>query len=158
MLFGRKKEKEGTNPYYNSPAAGPAPRPQPAPQAPSQNQPAQAVQDNTPAPFPTPILPIPEPLSPAAPVLRPMWESRPSGSTIGNVTSTTAFIKLSDYKQILEDIKALEKQVDSSKDELNKLGSILEQEKATLSNYAQLVNNLEKVINDTHASLSNIQT
>ena len=149
MIFGKKKEE--VNPYYNSTEnaqgnQGAAPAQNPAPQADNSSQ----------APFPTPILPVPEPLSPATPSIKPEWESKPV-PPVGGVASTTAFIRLSDYKQILEDIKALEKQISGSKEELGKLGSILDQERTTLSNYVQLVNDLEKVINDIHASLSNIQ-
>lgn len=138
MLFGKKKE-ESVNPFYSNV--------QPQAEAPAANT----------APFPTPTLPTPEPLAPPDVSLKPMVSQEQPKATTVPVGKSIAFIKLSDYKQVLDDIKMLQTQIARSKDDLERLAKLIQDEEATTRNYIALADGLNKIISDLYTSLSNVQ-
>ncbi|MDP8012498.1 MAG: hypothetical protein RAK22_00135 [Nanoarchaeota archaeon] len=137
MLFGKKKE-ENVNPFY------------------SNQQPAQDNQAATP-PFPTPTLPMPEPLAPPDVSLKPAVSQPQKQDVSVPLGKSVAFIRLSDYKQVLDDIKTLQTQIARSKDDLERLAKLIQDEQEATKNYIALADGLNKIVSDLYNSLSNVQ-
>ena len=150
MLFGKKKATPA-NPYYPSGAKATAPA------ASAQQQPVQNVE--TPQ-FPVPLLPTPEPIS--IPNIRS--ESLRNGGIsaldmirMGGETKSFAFVKLSDFKRILDDIKALESKINESQEDLDEFSKVLKQQEEYLARYSTVIRDLRRTIDEIAASLSHVE-
>ena len=165
MLFGKKKETP-KNPYYNGAAkqAGAAPVvnaqiPPPATIAKEMNQ-QQGTSENT-GKFSVPLLPTPEPIT------LPNVEQMPlkiGGSLnaldimkLGSETKAFAFVKLSDFKRILDDIRSLESKLNASQDELDDFTKLLKEQEDYLNRYGIVLKELRRTIDEIASSLSHVE-
>ena len=155
MLFKKKKEVPA-NPYYEEKAeekAGPAPQ--------SNQQPQQVVHQNPqPAPSTIPLVPIPPPIQDVSGDLQPI---KLGGiNTIDALrleagSKSFAFVKLSDFKDILDDIKALEKRIAQSREDLEAFSATLKKQEDYIRRYNEMNSDLKKMIDRISSSLSDIQ-
>lgn len=157
MLFGKKKN-EPKNPYYSSEVQKPA-----APQAPvqepqQQKQPISVEHTKQDENAPIPLLPTPEPIN--LPDVEPLKLNRVSAVDIMsgiNESKAFAFVKLSDFKKILDDIKAMEKRVEDSQEDLEAFSRLLKDEEEYLSRYSMVVKELKRTIEEIATSLSRVE-
>ena len=145
MLFGKKKDAAPKNPYYNNDDAKPAaPVVAQQPPAPAMPQ-TQNSQGNTGSstPFPVPLLPTPEPIN--LPNMQPELMRSGGGLSaldimkIGSETKSFAFVKLSDFKRILDDIKMLETKIGDSQGDLEEFSKIVKEQEEYLDRYAMVI-------------------
>ncbi len=155
MLFGKKKN-EPKNPYYSGEAQQ-APAEQVKPQAPTVPvKPAVPVGEAETAPIP--LLPTPEPIN--LPEVEPLKLGMVSAvdimSGVGE-SKAFAFVKLSDFKRILEDIKAMEKRIEDSQEDLEAFSKLLKDEDEYLSRYSMVVKELKRTVEEIASSLSRVE-
>jgi hypothetical protein len=157
MLFGKKKATPA-NPYYSNGAKTAAPATGAQQQTAAQTQ--QPVQNIETPQFPVPLLPMPEPIS------IPNIRSEPfkTGSVsaldmirMGGETKSFAFVKLSDFKRILDDIKALESKISESQEDLDEFSKVLKQQEEYLARYSTVIRDLRRTIDEIAASLSHVE-
>jgi hypothetical protein len=153
MLFGKKKTAP-ENPYYD--ASNPASQPQ---------QPAtdQMVPTTTQpeGQFPVPLLPAPEPITLPNMKIEPI---RMGGNVsaldimkMSTETKSFAFVKLSDFKRILDDIKALESRMNESQDDLEEFSKLLKEQEDYLNRYSSVIKDLKRTIEEIASSLSRVE-
>ena len=155
MLFGKKKT-EPKNPYYSG-EAKPATKEQEKPQASS--VPAKpAVHAGEAETSPIPLLPTPEPIN--MPEVEPLKLGRVSAVDIMSgmgESKAFAFVKLSDFKRILDDIKTMEKRIEDSQDDLEAFSKLLKDEEEYLSRYSMIVKELKRTVEEIASSLSRVE-
>ncbi|MCL5009750.1 MAG: hypothetical protein M1433_02100, partial [Candidatus Parvarchaeota archaeon] len=109
-------------------------------------------------PSPIPLLPTPEPLT--LPEVEPLKLGKVSAVDIMSGAAESkafAFVKLSDFKRILEDIKAMEKRVEESQEELESFSKLLKDEEEYLGRYSMVVKELKHTIEEITSSLSKVE-
>ena len=152
-LFSKKKNAPA-NPYYS---AAPQPAVQQAPQQPN----AIDGRDDVPKPFPVPLLPTPEPLTipnvDTKPFISPTGMKRLDMIRIGAEAKSFAFVKLSDFKRILDDIKTLNTRIMETKDDLENFSKLVKEQEEHIDRYLLVIRDLEKTINEITDSLSNVE-
>lgn len=147
MLFKKKNEKPA-NPYYNSEP--------PAQQEPPKSVAQQEVLVNT----QIPLVPIPPSVGQISGDFNPI---KLGGiSTIDALrleagSKSFAFVKLSDFKDILDDIKALEKRIERSREDLEAFSTALKRQEEYIKRYNEMNSDLKKMIDRISSSLSDIQ-
>lgn len=167
MLFGKKKEAS-TNPYYAGSSTTPATpaqvttptMPQQAAVAQEMNQAAQQTSEGS-SQFPVPLLPAPEPITlpniEQAPLRLSTRMSALDIMKMGSETKSFAFVKLSDFKRILDDIKSLENKINNSQDELEEFSKLLKEQEDYLSRYSMVIKDLRRTIDEIASSLSRVE-
>ncbi len=164
MLFGKKKTEQPTNPYYspeqvaqqqmNAAQSQNAPQ-QTAPQA------AQQPSEDQGSKYPVPLLPVPESLMKDEKGLPPMSMGTPTKISPGSIDLITpksfAFVKLSSFKQVLEDIKVLENEISQVEDDLDRFTHIVKEEEDTIRKYNSMIDGLKRTLSDLKSSLSNVE-
>ncbi len=163
MLFGKKKDATPANPYYNggnAQTANPTGTQQPSVPAMPQVKNAQDSMVTT-TPFPVPLLPTPEPIN--LPNVQP--EPMKTGGGIsaldmmkmGTETKSFAFVKLSDFKRILDDIKMLENKIGESQGDLEEFSKVVKEQEEYLNRYATVIRDLRRTIDEISSSLSRVE-
>lgn len=154
MLFGKKKAAP-QNPYYSSTNAN-AQAPAPA----SQEQTVPTTTEPN-GPFPVPLLPTPEPIAMPNVKIEPI---KPASSMsaldimrMSTETKAFAFVKLSDFKRILDDIKAIESRMTESQDDLEQFSKILKEQEDYLNRYSGVIRDLKRTIEEIASSLSRVE-
>ena len=148
MLFKKKKEVPA-NPYYNKDTA-----------AQQQEPPKPAVQQEISVNTQIPLVPIPSSIGQISGDFNPI---RLEGiSTIDALrleagSKSFAFVKLSDFKDILDDIKSLEKRIEQSREDLESFSTALKRQEEYIKRYNEMNSDLKKMIDRISASLSDIQ-
>ncbi len=72
-------------------------------------------------------------------------------------SKSVAFIKMSDFKKVLDDIKDLEKRITQSQMDLENYSRVLNTQKDYIKNYNLLVQDMRKMIERMSAYLSNVE-
>ena len=158
MLFGKKKDAALKNPYYNNDDAKPA-TPVAAQQPPAPTMPQGNTGSST--PFPVPLLPTPEPIN--LPNIQPELIRSGGGLSaldimkMGSETKSFAFVKLSDFKRILDDIKMLETKISDSQGDLEEFSKIVKEQEEYLDRYAMVIKDLKRTIDEISSSLSRVE-
>lgn len=132
MLFGKKKEEEATNPYFNKQAID--------------NQATAPVTPTNPTPPPMSsnvILPTPLPPPPQIPTPIKEDAERPY-----------AFIKLSEFKEIVNSLEEIEVYIQNLRSSAEELAKALEQENEILKRYISAQEEIRKAIDEIKALLS----
>ncbi len=154
MLFGKKKT-ESTNPYYSAGTTK-----QPTQANPSGDSSVSQQQQTQGQQFPVPLIPTPEPLTLPSVEVSPVKTTRISAldvMKIGSETKSFAFVKLSDFKRILEDIRALEARIAESQNDLEQFSKLLKEQEEYLNGYALVIKDLLKTIDEIASSLSRVE-
>ena len=152
MLFGKKKVEQPTNPYYS-----------PEQVAQQQMNAAQAQQptEEQASKYPVPLLPVPESLMKDEGGLPQMSMGAPTKISPGSIDLITpksfAFVKLSSFKQVLEDIKVLENEISQVEDDLDRFTHIVKEEEDTIRKYNSMIDGLKRTLSDLKGSLSNVE-
>lgn len=161
MFFKKKAPEPAANPYYNVASQSNAEQ---QPQLQSQGLPqnvqtlADTQQTNT-SNYPVPLLPVPEPMKISDNNYSSMGSApKISAGSIDLVTPKTfAFVKLSSFKQVLDDIKVLQNEISQVADDLDRFNHIIKEEEDTIHKYTSMVEGLKKVLVDLNSSLSNVE-
>jgi hypothetical protein len=158
MLFGKKKEAPA-NPYFNAvKGADKPPAQSPVPAQPEQrieNPPVQSPQRGV--PFPIPLLPTPEPIVTPNIELEPMKMHVDIDAIRMSTGKPTAFIKLSDFKRVVDDIKNLEEQIAQSQNDLKEIYRHIDEQSAAVRNYEIMLSSLKRMMQDISISLANVE-
>lgn len=161
MLFGKKKTEQPANPYYNPEEQAQqrmsAAQTQNAPQVPDSQQEGSDQSSK----YPVPLLPVPESLMKDERGLAQMSMGAPSkisASTIDLITPKSfAFVKLSSFKQVLEDIKVLENEISQVEGDLDRFTHLVKEEEDTVTKYNSMIDGLKRTLSDLKGSLSNVE-
>ncbi len=160
MLFGKKKQP-ASNPYYTNVVTKQGPQDKAA--APSQQQPGQIIgeTDQSIGPMSVPLLPAPEPINIPNVELEPLKLSGRVSAIdmmrMGSETKAFAFVKLSDFKRIVDDIRSLEKRISESQEDLDEFSKLLKEQDEYLGRYGLVIKDLKKIIEEIASSLSKIE-
>ncbi len=169
MALFKKKKEEPINPYYNESNLKPV-APEPAPKEvnqqaevqPSQdvsNQQVQTEQKQEKPNYSIPLIPVPNVKIPDI-NLQPV---RSAGISVLDAlrlesnSKSIAFIKMSDFKKVLDDIKELEKRITQSQADLENYSKALETQREYVKNYNLLIQDMRKMIERMSAYLSNVE-
>ncbi len=152
MLFGKKK-KEEKNPYYSEQA-------RPA-EAENQAQQQQAIPVVTPEEGEAgqiPLLPTPEPIG--IPTVQTLDFG---GANVIDATNTIAeskalaFVKLGDFKRILEDIKTTEKRIADSQEDIEAFFKLLRDEEDYINKYSMVIKELKHTVKEIASAISKVE-
>ncbi len=163
MLFGKKKGATPANPYYNGDNAKPAtPATPQTPSFPALPQAQNAQNNMVPrTPFPVPLLPTPEPINLPNPQPEPIKISGGLSAfdmmKMGAETKSFAFVKLGDFKRILDDIKMLENKISESQGDLEEFSKVVKEQEEYLNRYATVIRDLRRTISEISSSLSRVE-
>ncbi len=169
MALFKKKQGAKENPYYNAPAVQreavnpQQPQVQPpaaAPQPIAVTNPTKPQQPEAPNDFSIPLIPTPPPISTTNMELEPM-----QAGGIGTIDAlrlesnprSIAYIKLSDFKKVLDDIKNLEKRLMESEADLERFSRILESQKEYVKNYNTIIQDIKGMVDKLSAYLTNVE-
>ncbi len=168
-LFKKKKEKP-LNPYYNEanlkPIAATAPQNNNSgqttdanPTAVNPNTVTQKPQENEKKGVSIPLIPVPNVKVPDI-NLQPVRSAGISvldALRLESSSKSIAFIKMSDFKRILDDIKELEKRITQSQADLENYSRELDKQREYVKNYNQLIQEMHKMIERMSTYLSNVE-
>ncbi len=116
----------------------------------------QQTSQNNP-PFNVPILPVPEPLNNPNIELTPLKAVSAAPIVSSLEPKAMAFVKLSNFKQVLDDIKELNDKISESQQDLENLSAQVKQQESDIERYRLMLGQLKKTIDDITASLSDVQ-
>ncbi len=163
MALFKKKKDEPVNPYYNESNLKPISQPSPADNNTNasmqvQQQPAPA-QEKKQTGFSIPLIPVPNVKIPDINLqpLRTGGISVLDALRLESNSKSVAFIKMSDFKKVLDDIKDLEKRITQSQMDLENYSRVLNTQKDYIKNYNLLVQDMRKMIERMSAYLSNVE-
>ena len=168
MVLFKKKKEEPVNPYYKESNLKPVEPEntaqevnqqvaQPAAQNPV-NQEIQTEQQQK-SSHTIPLIPVPSVKIPDI-NLQPV---RSAGISVLDAlrlesnSKSIAFIKMSDFKKVLDDIKELEKRITQSQADLESYSKALETQREYVKNYNLLIQDMRKMIERMSAYLSNVE-
>ena len=165
MALFKKKKEEPVNPYYNKSNLKPI-----APE--NTNLGSQTPNDSNANGQQVPVNPMPEkqhysiPLIPVTNVKIPDINLQPVRSAgisvldalrLESNSKSIAFIKMSDFKKVLDDIKELEGRITQSQADLESYTRALDTQREYIKNYNLLVQDMRKMIERMSAYLSNVE-
>ena len=167
MALFKKKKEEPVNPYYKESNLKPV-----APENTAQNinqqaqQPAQnavnqqaQTEKQQKASHSIPLIPVPSVKIPDI-NLQP---ARSAGISVLDAlrlesnSKSIAFIKMSDFKKVLDDIKELEKRITQSQADLESYSRALDTQREYVKNYNLLIQDMRKMVERMSAYLSNVE-
>jgi hypothetical protein len=161
MALFKKKKEEPVNPYYNENNLKPvapenaAPANQQTAAKPAQNAPAQQQKQS----YSIPLIPVPSVKIPDI-NLQP---ARSAGISVLDAlrlesnSKSIAFIKMSDFKKVLDDIKELEKRITQSQVDLENYSRALDTQREYVKNYNLLIQDMRKMMERLSTYLSNVE-
>ena len=91
------------------------------------------------------------------PFVSPTGMKRLDTIRIGAEAKSFAFVKLSDFKRILDDIKALNTRIIETKDDLENFSKLVKEQEEHIDRYLIVVRELEKTVGEIADSLSNVE-
>ena len=165
MALFKKKKEEPVNPYYNKSNLKPI-----APE--NTNLGSQTPNDGNANSQQAPVNPVPEkqhysiPLIPVTNVKIPDINLQPVRSAgisvldalrLESNSKSIAFIKMSDFKKVLDDIKELESRITQSQADLESYTRALDTQREYVKNYNLLIQDMRKMIERMSAYLSNVE-
>ncbi len=157
MALFKKKKETPVNPYYN-PTNLKAATPQPETSKPIED--SQIPTINKPAKITSiPLISVPKikisdiNLQPAKTAGISVLDALRMESS----SKSTAFIRMNDFKKVLDDIKELEKRIAKSQADLEEYSKALELQKEYVKNYNLLVQDMRKMIERMSTYLSNVE-
>jgi hypothetical protein len=163
MALFKKKKEEPVNPYYQESSLKPiAQQTQPAVNQPvneSSAQTNQNVQETQKKGGSIPLIPVPNVkiqninLEP----VRNAGISVLDALRLESNSKSIAFIKMSDFKKVLDDIKELEKRITQSQVDLENYSRALDAQREYVRNYNSLIQDMRKMIERMSAYLSNVE-
>ena len=171
MALFKKKKEEPVNPYYqesNLRPVAPENPPQNANQQNAVQQPAvqntaeQQVQANTQQQkqnYSIPLIPVPSVKIPDInlPPVRSAGISVLDALRLESNSKSIAFIKMSDFKKVLDDIKELEKRITQSQVDLENYSKALDTQREYVKNYNLLIQDMRKMMERMSTYLSNVE-
>ncbi|MGC8533856.1 MAG: hypothetical protein ACP5MV_04505 [Candidatus Parvarchaeum sp.] len=171
MALFKKKKEEPVNPYYQESNLRPVAPENPAPEVNQQNtapqpaaqntaeQPAASNQQPQKQNYTIPLIPVPSVKIPDV-NLQPV---RSAGISVLDAlrlesnSKSIAFIKMSDFKKVLDDIKELEKRVTQSQIDLENYSKALDTQREYVKNYNLLIQDMRKMMERMSTYLSNVE-
>ncbi len=161
MALFKKKKETPVNPYYNAANLKPVAETQPAPEpSPVDNQKMAEIRPPEEKKGTTiPLIPVPN-VKISDINLQP---SRSAGISVLDAlrlesnSKSIAFIKMSDFKKVLDDIKELEKRITQSQADLDSYSRTLDSQKEYVKNYNNLIQDMHKMVERMSAYLSNVE-
>ncbi|MCL4373108.1 hypothetical protein M1384_03540 [Candidatus Parvarchaeota archaeon] len=168
MALFKKKKEEPVNPYYNESNLKPV-APESTTQNVNQQEAAQPAQNSVTQPVQTeqqqkashsiPLIPVPSVKIPDI-NLQPV---RSAGISVLDAlrlesnSKSIAFIKMSDFKKVLDDIKELEKRITQSQADLESYSRALDTQREYVKNYNLLIQDMRKMVERMSTYLSNVE-
>ena len=168
MALFKKKKEEPVNPYYKESNLKPVapentaqnvnPQNTSAQNTATQSQVQAGQQPQKPA-YSIPLIPVPSVKIPDI-NLQPV---RSGGISVLDAlrlesnSKSIAFIKMSDFKKVLDDIKELEKRITQSQTDLENYSRALDTQREYVKNYNLLVQDMRKMVERMSAYLSNVE-
>ena len=163
MALFKKKKEETVNPYYQESSLKPISQQDGRPAAASaqndQGVPQAAPQAQQKDVFSIPLIPVPN-VKISDINLQPL---RSGGISVLDAlrlesnSRSIAFIKMSDFKKVLDDIKDLEKRITQSQADLQNFSRVLDTQREYVKNYNVLIQDMKKMIERMSAYLSNVE-
>ena len=168
MALFKKKKEEPVNPYYKESNLKPVASENAAQNANTANMSAenakngQEMQINPQPPkqgYSIPLIPMPNVKVPDI-NLQPV---RSAGISVLDAlrmesnSKSIAFIKMSDFKKVLDDIKELEKRITQSQADLENYSRALDTQRDYVKNYNLLIQDMRKMIERMSTYLSNVE-
>ncbi|MCL4396832.1 hypothetical protein M1494_00600 [Candidatus Parvarchaeota archaeon] len=168
MALFKKKKEEPVNPYYKESNLKPVapentaqnvnPQNTSAQNTATQSQVQAGQQPQKPA-YSIPLIPVPSVKIPDI-NLQPV---RSGGISVLDAlrlesnSKSIAFIKMSDFKKVLDDIKELEKRITQSQTDLENYSRALDTQREYVKNYNLLIQDMRKMVERMSAYLSNVE-
>lgn len=170
MALFKKKKGEPVNPYYNETNLKPIAQPvNPPEQNVPDNQANALIQQNLQIQPQNgkpekksnsiPLIPVPNVKVPDI-NLQPVRSAGISvldALRLESSSKSIAFIKMSDFKKVLDDIKELEKRITQSQVDLENYSRTLDTQREYVRNYNQLIQDMHKMVERMSAYLSNVE-
>ncbi len=160
MSLFKKKTEEKENPYYSKSGMKKEELAAKQPATPAAQMPAKPIAPEQPKEFSIPLIPTPPPIVPQRMDLEPISSAGMSvmdALRLETNPKSIAYIKLSDFKKVLEDIKNLEKRLIESQSDLDKASRILDSQKEYIRNYNNVVQDIRKMVDKLSVYLSNVE-